>query len=117
METKIPKDLDEALTVLRDMNDPKELTEWAAQSEDEATSDLHFSVGMALRNEWRLWHDDSVLAKWFKSKGIHHADDMSGILLTSFYRRTNGKDIELEKQIKYYQNFWKTEGFKDGIPK
>lgn len=116
MDAVIPKDLDEALETLRDMNDPAELAEWAAQSEDDATSGLHFSVGMALRNEWGLWHD-SVLAKWFKSKGIMHADDMSAILLTSFHRRTNGLDIELDKQIKRYQDFWRKEGFPDGIPK
>lgn len=116
MQTTIPKDLDEALSLLHDLNDPAEIADWAAQSEADATNGLHFSTGMSLRNEWGLWQN-SVLAQWFKSKGIHHADDMSSIVLTSFYRLMNGYDIDLDGQIKHYQDFWVEEGFAGGIPK
>lgn len=114
-ETVIPKDLDEALSILRALGDPEDLKIWAAENEKEATNSLHFNLGMSLRNEWGLWHN-SILAKWFQTQGIHHADDMSGIILTSLHRVLNGKDIQLVKQVKHYQDFWKKEGFKDGIP-
>ena len=48
----------------------------------------------------------SELQKWFKERGIHHADDMSGIILTSFHRRFYRKEIELEEQIAKYQEYW-----------
>jgi hypothetical protein len=32
---------------------------------------------------------------------------MSGIILTSFHRKKNDNDIELDKQVKHYINYWK----------
>ncbi|MES2460743.1 MAG: DUF6794 domain-containing protein, partial [Armatimonadota bacterium] len=40
------------------------------------------------------------------ARGIHHPDDMSGILLTSFWRSLNGKPLLLEAQIQEYQAYW-----------
>ena len=58
-----------------------------------------------MRNNWGLWKG-SRLSKWFNSQGIKHTDDMSGVILVSYYRHLNGKPIELEKQIQYYKNYW-----------
>jgi hypothetical protein len=71
--------------------------------------DLHMSVGMSIRNDWGLWHH-SPLANWFNSTGIYHADDMSGILLESLQRHIKNEDIDLSGQVKYYQDFWATQG-------
>src|SRR5262249_54668776 len=40
-------------------------------------------------------------------KGIHHPDDMSGVILDSFWRHLNSKPIELDKQIASYEEYWK----------
>jgi len=45
-----------------------------------------------------LW-TKSDLRKFFEEKGIFHPDDMSGIILTSYHRRLNGKHIALSDQI------------------
>jgi hypothetical protein len=37
---------------------------------------------------------------------ITHADDMSAIILTSIWRRVCGVDLDLEGQIKSYQDYW-----------
>ena len=34
-------------------------------------------------------------------------DDMSGIILDSFWRHLNQKPIKLDEQVKYYQDYWK----------
>jgi hypothetical protein len=78
-------------------------------TEQEFGCACHHGVGTYLRNNWELWHG-SVLAKWFNARGIHHADDMSGIILDSFWRTVNNQPIELEAQIKHYQDFWKRQG-------
>ena len=39
--------------------------------------------------------------------GIYHPDDMSGIILDSYHRYLTGKEIKLEEQIKFYQDYWK----------
>jgi hypothetical protein len=52
-----------------------------------------------------FWED--TLPGYFNNMGIKHPDDMSSIILTSYHRHKNGKDIKLEEQIKVYQYFWK----------
>ncbi len=67
---------------------------------------FHFQLGMSLRNDWSLWEKDMPLVKWFNERGITHADDMSAIILTSIWRRVRGVDLDLEGQIKSYQDYW-----------
>lgn len=50
---------------------------------------------------------DNDLYKWFAAKGIFHADDMSGIIFTSFERRLRNEPIDLDGQIEFYKNYWK----------
>jgi hypothetical protein len=39
--------------------------------------------------------------------GIFHPDDMSGIILDSFWRHLHSQPIKLEEQTAYYQEYWK----------
>tara|TARA_B100000780_G_C21048047_1_gene420776 strand:+ start:692 stop:1111 length:420 start_codon:yes stop_codon:yes gene_type:complete len=48
----------------------------------------------------------SRLSQFFNDKGINHPDDMSGIILTSFYRNLRGLPIGFDKQIELYKNYW-----------
>ncbi len=66
---------------------------------------FHLTVGMALRNEFKLWYN-SPLTDYFNSIGIFHADDMSEILLTSLHRLTNGKVLDISGQAKFYKDYW-----------
>lgn len=67
----------------------------------------HFGIGMWMRNNWGLWDKESDLHKWFASHGITHADDMSGIILTSFRRRLLGQPIGFEQQVENYKSYWR----------
>ncbi|MEL6558109.1 MAG: DUF6794 domain-containing protein [Bacteroidota bacterium] len=75
-------------------------------SKSELIGKTHFGLGIWMRNNWGLW-TGSELSRFFNQCGIYHADDMSGIILTSYHRRLNGVPIRLNRQIKYYQNYWK----------
>jgi len=75
----------------------------------------HHGSGTNMRNNWGLW-TNSVLAQYFNKMGIYHADDMSGIIMTSFYRYLIGEEIKLGRQVDFYIKFWKKKGFKDGNP-
>ena len=81
--------------------------EWAKKNEESAVAEAHHGLGQWLRNEWKMWEPESEIAMFFGELGIKHADDMSGIILTSFHRWMNGKPLELDAQVKYYQNYWK----------
>jgi len=66
----------------------------------------HLGLGMWLRNNWCLWHG-SELQTYFIELGLVHPDDMSGIILDSFWRSLNNKPLDLEGQIAHYTTHWK----------
>ena len=93
--------------------------------EKEMMAMAHHGLGRWLRNKWYLWWSEKFAAEsidekdslypqtkpalnaYFESIGIHHADDMSGIVLVSYHRHLNGRPIELEKQVEKTINFYK----------
>ena len=104
LATYIPKNLDECLQWLDKLVvDKKEVFK---ASEDRFVGMCHHGLGQKLRNEWELW-SGGILAKYFKELGISHPDDMSETILRSFYRKINGKSINLDAQIKKHQEYWK----------
>ena len=112
---KTPTTLKECFNELKRTNSKKALEDWIDKEEDKACNEIHFTTGMKIRNDWGLWGKNK-LTKWFNSIGIYHADDMSSIILTSFHRVLNRTPMDIKAQIKYYIDYWKQEGFKDGNP-
>jgi len=101
----IPEDLEDSITETRKLfqcpDDIKVIMDYG-----ESTMDLfHHSIGQWMRNNWGLW-TGSRLSKWFNERGIEHADDMSGIILTSFWRRLHDVPLDLANQIDFYQDYW-----------
>jgi len=102
----IPKDLNDCFSQIDKFWNDSIITEVLKMTEEEFIATSHFGIGLWIRNNWRLW-GGSRLSKYFNELGVSHPDDMSGIILTSYYRKLNNQDIELEKQIDYYKKFWK----------
>ena len=98
---QIPNNLEEAMSTLTDAFYKKEIYKFA----ECGPVTYHLGLGMYLRNIWGLWHG-SVLARWFNTLGIWHADDMSGIVLESLHRKLTNKPIDLAGQVKYYLDHW-----------
>lgn len=107
-EAYIPKDLDDCFVQLKKLLKPEDIATMRSGTEDDMIQ-YHHGLGMWMRNNWGLW-GGSRLAKWFNSKGIMHPDDMSGIILDSFWRHLNNKPIKLKEQVKYYQDYWEKKG-------
>ena len=108
---RIPKTLDECFPILDKELHPDTIKEFKEMEEKDMMASTHFTLGRWLRNEWALWDNKTELHNWFKDElGIWHADDMSGIILTSYHRKLNGKDIALNEQIQFYKDWWETEG-------
>ncbi len=103
-EIYIPTDLEDAFVELKKMLSLNMLNEMKNSSEDKMVK-YQFSLGMWMRNNWRLW-GESRLSEYFNEMGVFHPDDMSGVILTSFWRHLNNKPILLNEQIDYYQDFW-----------
>ena len=63
---------------------------------------------MYLRNNLLRHNEKSEkITKFFDSLGIHHYDDMSSIILTSYHRYLNKEDIQLQSQVNKYVEYWK----------
>lgn len=85
---------------------------FAGRTEKDATASAHHGLGRALRNGLELWGKNDMTA-YFKRLGISHPDDMSGILLTCFHRRLNGKPYALDGQVEIYKKYWADQAAED----
>jgi len=109
-----PSSLSECFDQLDKILDNSEDMEWfKTSSEDEAVIKSHHGLGGWIRNNWELWVEESPLHTYFKKLGLHHADDMSSVILTSYHRKINNKELELDSQIKEYIEYWDKYGEQD----
>jgi hypothetical protein len=102
----IPEDLDAALALLDEPLPDADKVTFKSTAEADAVRSQHFGIGRWIRNEWRL-SNESPLARHFSALGVDHPDDMSGIILRSFWRRLNGRPLEVEAQASCYRRWWK----------
>lgn len=121
----LPVDLDEAIDLL-DTFYREHIPQISDQSEDHFIAHSHHGAGQFIRNNWKLWWSEKnnygikekpKLIEYFHSLGIVHGDDISGIILTSWYRKINNIDQDLPGQVEGYKDYWRKNGFSDGIPK
>lgn len=112
----IPKNLTEAIEELNKKLSDSVKLEISSLTENEFQANAHFGIGLWIRNSWNLWAS-SRLYRYFRRKGIKHPDDMSGIILTSYYRKLTGKDVELDEQIRKYKAYWREEKEKNRLVK
>lgn len=105
IETQSTEILQRCFTALKKTLKPDDLTEFKAKKEQELI-EYHFSIGRWLRSGdiRRIWSPSALLDYCYKN-GISHPDIISGIILTSFHRYLNGKDINLAGQIKSRQSW------------
>ena len=101
----VPTNLEDAFGELKKMLHPDLLKEIKEGSEQDMIG-YHMGLGLWMRNNWGLW-GGSRLAKYFNGIGIFHPDDMSGIILDSFWRHLNSQPLKLEEQVAHYQRYWK----------
>jgi len=91
----IPKDLNDCFKELNKLLAKGDIDKIKKGKVDAV--DMHFGLGMGIRNTWGLW-GDSRLAKYFKKHGIKHPDNMSGIILDSYVDHLKGKPINFDWQ-------------------
>lgn len=66
----------------------------------------HHGFGTWMRNNWGLW-SGSQLVDDFNQLGITHPDDMTGIILVTYWRWMHDLVLDVDGQVKVYQEFWK----------
>ncbi len=93
------------------------LLEFAESQDESVASRYHDTLGRWIRNNWGLWEKGPLYNDLHK-RGLQHPDDMSGVILTSFWRRLHEQPVNVGEQITRYQRFWehvRTKGY-NGAP-
>jgi len=101
-----PKTIDNAISFFEKEWAETQLQDFKNESESDAVTKLHMSIGMWIRNNWIRTENDS-LKKQFNELGIFHPDDMSSIILTSLHRKLKNIPIDLKGQAQHYIDYWK----------
>ena len=96
----IPKNIDECIVEFDKVYEEKSKQTFKEQEEQKAVAMAYgFGPGQWIRNNWGLW-GGSRLQAYFVELGVTDPEAMSWIILTSYHRSINGKNIDLEQQIK-----------------
>lgn len=102
-EDIVPTNLEEAVQLLKDSFDEKELKVVKSLT----PTKLHMSVGQFIRNQWSLWDVDNRLPQWFlKEYGVSHADDISGIILECLVADLNNRPRQDKTLAKEFIEHW-----------
>ena len=123
MEKQVPESVDEAIGEIVKMLNSYDDVMQKYETEDYFLSHTHHFVGQNIRNNWFLWWSNNhrsnswprekpKLVAAFNDLGIKHADDMSGIILTSAYRRFKKIPEDIPAQVQKYKAFWAKNGGK-----
>ncbi len=105
-QKKIPTTLAEAHVELERMLPAETLAKIDAMESEDGMIMYHHGLGTGLRNSWGLW-GRSALAEHMRELGFTHADDMSGVILSTFWCKRHGKDFRIEERAAKYRAYWK----------
>jgi len=107
-----PKNFEEAIAQL-DVLYPDSIKEQIAEiDENEFLKNTHFTTGRFIRNEWLYDRflgfniGDSDLREQLLEMGIPTNDDMSSLILRTYYRHLTNQDLKVEEQIIDIQNYY-----------
>ena len=102
MKKQKPKNLTECIQMLDHILKKEDKEKAKTLTESEFLIETYFGTGMGIRNEW-IRSGNPELVKFFLEEGVKHPDDMSAMILTSYYRHLLGKEIDFEGQISVHK--------------
>lgn len=76
----------------------------------------HNTLGRWIRNNWGLWRDEEFIKRYGGEKsplrehlvnmGFTHADDMSSVIVESFWYKIRNMEYDFIEKIKMYKEYW-----------
>ena len=109
MPDSIPSKLDECFHALDELLSDEDKQFVQDNDEKEFTVTMHHSLGQYIRNNWGLWAGSKLMDFFVQEAKLEHPDDMSSIILTSYWRKKHDQPLKIKEQIKYYQDYWKNQ--------
>jgi hypothetical protein len=98
LDAALPRDLSDAHARLLQLLPDSVLQQMRTGTEDHMLS-YHFGLGMWMRNNWGLWSRRSALYWYFDSLGLDNPDNISGVILRTFWCKLNNRSLEIERHI------------------
>ncbi len=92
----IPKDLNDAFTVLNGMIEETDRKKFQALSEQDALRKLYFSFHRWIIVNWGF-DGGSRFSHYLKNIGISHPDDMATLIVITYHRKLNSKDLAIKE--------------------
>lgn len=68
--------------------------------------DLHFTLGQWIRNSWGLWKGEGKLYKYLSSINLVHPDDMSGLIIESYFAKVKNIPFNIKDYIEECNTFY-----------
>ncbi len=109
----IPTTLDEAVDQIVASMDGETKAGWRTQGVDACIGPIHHWGGMALRNDWGLWHGTTGISQWLRAQRVFHGDDASAVIFEAVWRRLRDLPIDdawVAERAAYYETFWAKSG-------
>lgn len=101
-----PETIQEAVEYLFRLIPNKEIAIIRRTSEEEFATNAIATLGVYMREEWKLYSTESELALFFMRNDIVSPDEMSEIILICLWRRINGRDLQIDRLILDRMRFW-----------
>jgi hypothetical protein len=105
---KVPATLAEAHVALERVLSAEDLAKIDAMETEDEVLRFHRGLGGWIRNAWGLWNG-SPLRDHLKALGFTHPDDMSSVILKTFWCKRHGKDFRLKERAEYYAAYWEAQ--------
>ena len=103
--SEVPNTLPQAFAALDQQLGPAQKTAFKSAQELEAVTNMHMSLGLYIRNEW-FRSGKSKLVVQLRGLGARSLDDVSSVVLTSYWRYINGRPLGVEAQCACYAAWW-----------
>ncbi len=96
-EDGIPANLNEAYKLLDESLSDEDIAYIRDCTEEDLVM-MHFSLGLWIRNNW-IYPSSDKITKEFVTRGINHADDISGFIIKGYRLYLNGLPCEINEII------------------
>lgn len=94
----IPANMAEAMSELNRLTDEESRAKFAAWPEDQVFRRLFPSLRLWMINKWGF-NGGSRLSFLFHEMGLRHPDDLAELIIVSWHRELNGRDLNLKESI------------------
>ena len=104
-----PTTLTEAHARLEQRLSPETLAEIDAMRSEDEMIKYHFGLGSSIRSGWGLG-GDLPLSQSLRELGFLASDDMSGLILETFWCKRHRQDLRLEERAAIAKAYWRARG-------